>query len=560
MRGNLSLFAIALFFIAPLTAADSKLNKSQISYLVQANQLESALDLYQQYQTSIGKHDFEVLTEFALILLGQGARSSDQENQLLSIYGSGIANMSASLDALEAGIKSTHPETQMASIQFLGRFQDDRSDELLIKAMSSDFFPVRLEAAFQLATRKHRASVGQIESLMYRVPPPFRFLFPQFFALIGTSDAIAILRHLMEDAYVSVRVEAILSAARFDRDDLLPSLRALLTHLNVAEQETAAYAVGKLKDSKSLARLKKLKHSPEDAVAIAASRALVELGVGSAKELLLKKARECNLFAIGALGEVKEGADLLAQLCHHSDLQVRINAGISLIKLRDARCLPALKEIMISDTRDLGFQPMFSLGKSLLAWKVVASTSQHQKNGTYDLQSISSALRLELLKEAIELPEKAFLKLAEGLFKSKQTDLIPLLVELLANRHTDACLGLLKQMVQQAGAPLIRGYANLQLYRLQVEGPYSDNLKAWMVRNKEAEMIRFKPLVSIDQRFGEGGFELTPEDNSRLFVECTQALADRHEPAAIDLLLEMIRLGNPKNRYVLAGLLLRALQ
>src|SRR5262249_53742288 len=118
-------------------------NKFQIAYLMQAHEIEKSLNLYEQYRRFLGKNDFEVLEQMANILLEEGARSDDQEKQLLSIYGSGVAGVASSLDILEAGVKSSHPETQVAAIQFLGRLQDDRSDELLIKAMSSSFFFAR---------------------------------------------------------------------------------------------------------------------------------------------------------------------------------------------------------------------------------------------------------------------------------------------------------------------------------------------------------------------------------------------------------------------------------
>ncbi len=558
---SLFLFPCALSSTEQPPTPDS--SKNRICHLVQTGQAGLAIDLYKEYAKTKGRHDFETLSALAMTLLDTGARSGDKESQLLSIFGSGVANISASLDLLEAGIKSSTGEAQMASIQFLARVQDDRSDELLIKAMSSSFLPVRLEAAYQLSLRKHRASVGQIESLMYRFPPPLRFLFPQFFGLIGTADAIAILRKLMEDPYVNVRVEAILSAARFERDDLLPSLRTMLTHLNVAEQEAAAYAAGQLRDSKSLKKLKRLLKSSEDSVQIAAAAALLKLGDRQATELLLEKAKELNFFAIGALKGVKEAADLLAALCGHPSLPVRCNAAIALLHLRDPRCIGTLQEILILDTRDLGFHPVLSLGRSLLAWKVVASTQEHQKKGI-DLQAVSLALREELLKLTIELPEREFLHLAETIFKSRQTDLVPLLVQLLANRGSDPCLNMLKQKARELGAPLIRGYANLELYRLQLEGPYSQYLKNWILRGQGEEMIRFKPSVSIElsleQGFPKSDFELTPEDHSRLFISASEALADRHDSEAIDLLLELIHSGNAKNRYVLAGLLLRALQ
>ena len=96
------------------------------------------------------------------------------------------------------------------------------SDELLNRAMSSDFLSTRMEAAFYMAQKKHPRAVGQIEGLMVRLPPIFRPLFPSLFALIGTSEATAALRRLLDDLEPQVRIESILNIARLGRDDLLP--------------------------------------------------------------------------------------------------------------------------------------------------------------------------------------------------------------------------------------------------------------------------------------------------------------------------------------------------
>ncbi len=521
--------------------------------------MEKSVTLYFRYKNELGKHDFEILQQMAFILLEQGARSPDQQTQLLSIYGSGIANVSSSLDILEAGIKSSHAETQVASIQFLGGMQDDRSDELLVKAMSSEFFFARMEAALHLARRKHKTSVGQIESLMYRVPPPARFFFPQFFALIGTSDAIAILRHLMEDKVPAVRVEALLSAARFGRDDLLPAIRMNITHLNVAEKEAAAHAVGILKDSKSIRKLKRLFESSPLNVQIAAARSLYLLGDRETKNFIIQKASDGDLFAIVALADIVEGKDTLAQLCHHPELAIRINAALSLLKHRDPRSEHALLEILVRDVRDMGFMPQVSIGKTLLAFKPVFSTAQ-QENTFFDVQGATLAIRQQVLLDAMNLSEKVFLKLAEVIFESGQTDLIPSLVMLLENLQTSAATSLLILKSSQAGMPLIRAYCNLALYRMGKEGPYGDYLKEWIDRNKNSEMIRFRPLIPMDKRLGDSPHELTPEDSSRLLIEAYQTLAEKQQGSSIEILLEAMRDGNPKNRYVLAGLLLRTLQ
>jgi len=534
-------------------------HKNQISYLMQAGEVEKSLALYSSYQKQLEKHDFEVLQQIAFILLEQGARSPDKETQLLSIFGSAIGSAASSLDILEAGIKSQHGETQVASIQFLGRMQDDRSDELLIKAMSSPFFLARMEAALHLAQRKHRAAVGQIESLMYRVPPQARFFFPQFFALIGTSDAIAILRHLMEDRYPSVRVEALLCAAKFGRDDLLPMIRMNITHLNVAEQEASAFAVGLLKDSKSLKKLKRLFNSSPINVQIAASRSLHVLGDPEAKEFLIEQAKQCNLFAIVNLADIPEARDVLAQLCNHPDLSIRINAAITLLSHKDPRCARSLMEILVRDLRDMGLQPQVSMGKTMIAFKPVYSASQ-QPSDFYDVRSATLSIREQLLLESMNLPPEVFLQIAERIFMSRQTDLVPALVMLLQNLQTPESIALLQKYANATGLPLTRAYCHLALFRAGKEGAHEEYLKTWIARNKDSEMIQFRPLVPLDKRLNDSPYELTPEDSSRLLIEVFEALAERQHESSIDILLDTMLNGNPKNRYVLAGLLLRSLQ
>ncbi|NGX46113.1 MAG: hypothetical protein K940chlam2_01295 [Chlamydiae bacterium] len=417
-----------------------------------------------------------------------------------------------------------------------------------------------MEAAQQLAIRKHRAATGQIESLMYRVPPPFRFFFPQFFALIGTNDAIALLRHLMEDRFSVVRVEALLSAARFGRDDLLPSIRSSLTHLDVAEQEAAAFSVGLLKDTRCQKRLIKLLDSPQSNVQIAAALSLHKLGDHSGIALLLEKAGKEDLYAIQALSAVNEGADLLARLSKHADIQVRLNATMALLAMRDDRAALPLMELLLHDSRDMGFMPHPSLGRSQLSWKAVFSAAQHQKEGPYDIFSSTIMLREQLLTQALELSDEIFMKIAETLLHSRQADLIPLLTNLLENLQTPEAITLLKQSASRAGDPLARAYCSLALFRLKEEGPWEENVKGWARRNLSTEMIQFRPMVTIDQRITRSPFELTPEDHSRLLIETFQTIADRHEESGIALLLDALEKGNPKNRYVLAGLLLRALQ
>ncbi len=538
------------------------INKLHILYLLQSKEFNRAIDLYQEYRQTLGRHDFEILQQIGLIILEQGARSQDPETQLTSLFGSNIAGIAASIDILEAGIASPQPQTQLAAIQFLGSLQDDRCEELLTKAMSSDYFYTRLAAAYQLALRKSRTAVGQIESLMYKIPPQMRFFFAQFFALIGTTDAIALLRQLMDDPFHMNRIEAILSAAHFGRDDLLPIIRTRATHLNIAEQEACATAIGYLKDSKSIPLLKKLSLSPSTNVKLAAAHSLNLLGDGSAKQIIKELALEGNLYAISLLGEIQGSESALVPLITDPNLQVRFNAVLALLKLGDQRVCSPLLEFLLRNNSDLGFQPQFSVGNSLLSWKVIPSAKQHQKNNPNDLITLSLTVREQMLRECLELPPSDFLKIASILFDTNQGDLIPLLISLIENLQTPEAIELLQVKAQTAGAPLIRAYCNLSLLRLKKGDQYKSAVLNWISMKKNIELIRFRPMLPWNGRLSEktSSYELTPEEHSRLLIECYQTIATEHDENSIDIILEGIKSGHSKNRFVLAGLLIQAIQ
>lgn len=546
--------------IAEEVSLKKGINKWHILYLAQAGEWTQAMKQYRQYYAEIGRHDFEILQKMAESVILQGMRGSDPELQLVSIFGARIAGMSAPVECLALGITTPHPQTQIASIQSLGQLQDDQSETLLTKAMSSDYFLTRMEAAYQLSLRKSHSAVGQIESLMYRVPPQMRFFFPQFFALIGTPDAVNVLKHLMDEPFDITRIEAILSAAKSGRDDLLPQIRTRATHASVAEQEACAVAVGLLKDAKSLPLLNKMAKSPTPNVKLAALLSLYALN-GKTEELFAM-AKTGDLYAISCLGQVSGAENLLEELTRDPNLQVRFNATIALLTRRDPRAVKPLKEFLLRDAKDLGFQPHPSVGHALLSWKVTPSALQHQEKDSYDLIALSVSIREHMLHLCVELPEADFLFIARQVFNSGQTELIPFLVHLLENVRTEGALALLKQNASKAGAPLIRTYCSLSLLRMQQPGDYESSITAWIRSKRDLEMIRFRPMLprEVRQHTQKSPFELTPEENAQLLISCYQTLAERHDPQGIDLLLDGLENGHPHNRAVLAGLLMYALQ
>jgi HEAT repeat protein len=526
-------------------------------YLMQQNQIEESIDKYREFSDITGRHDFEVLQQMGLILLQKGIQSQDSQTFMMTLFGAGLSGSAGAIEILEKGIGHPDPQVQLLSLHFIAKFDDDRTSEIFNRAMASDFLAIRMEAAYYMAQTKHPHAVGQIEGLMYRLPPAFKPYFPSLFALLGTSDATQALRRLIEDSDPQTRVESILHVARLGRDDFLPMLRKRLTHTHIAELEATAFAMGALKDSQSIPRLKKLVQSPTDTIRLSASIALFNLGDRSHISVITDLANQSNLFAISALGAISETEDTLAALLKSEDLQVRTNAAIALLQRRDARCLSVLTEILIDDSRDLAFHPFNSVGRTLSAIKAVPSAELRSKDPTLDL-SYSLAMREHLLREAIHLPEEHFLKLAKKIFTRGQNDLVPTTISLLENLQTSAAIAALKEGAEKISSPLIRDYCHLALYRLKQEGPYEEYINHWVMNQKQSQLIQLRQLLPWKYRLEQSDYTLTPEETSRLLIEAFLSIASRRDEKSIAFLLEAIQLGNPQNRYALMGLLMKA--
>ncbi|MBI5273355.1 MAG: HEAT repeat domain-containing protein [Chlamydiia bacterium] len=526
-------------------------------YLMQQSQVEEALGRYREFSHQTGRNDFAALQQMGLILLQKGIQSPDPQIFMMTLFGAGLCGSANALEILEKGIDHPDPQIQLLALHFIAQFEDDRKADLINHAMSSDYLSTRMEAAFYLAQTKHPHAVGQIEGLMFRLPPMFKPYFPSFFALLGTSDATLALRRLIEDPDPQVRVESILNVAHLGRDDFLPLLRKRLSHAQVAELEATAFAVGRLMDSSSIPKLKKLATSSIDSIKLAATLSLLRLGERTYVPSICTMAERHNLFAITALGEIEGSEEILAALARSDDLQVRFNASTALLQRRDARCMAGIAEMLIQDGRDLAFHPFLSIGRTQMSIKAIPSAELRAKDPTLNL-GFSVAMREHFLREAIHLPEENFLALARLIFKRQQNDLIPILIGLLENLRTAGALALLKEGAQKVSSPLIRDYCHLSLYRLGQEGPYEEYVNHWVMRQKQAELIRLRPLLPWKFRLEQSDYELSPDETSHLLIEAFLSIANRRDEKSIAFLLEAIQFSNPINRYALIGLLMRA--
>lgn len=536
----------------------SPASKQQILYLAQSQNCKETLRLYKIYKEQLGRHDFEVLQQIATIWIEQSARSPVPEKQILGIFGFGVAGLTAPPDILESAILGPDAQLQSAALGFLGKMQEDYSNNLLNKAMSSQFLYTRLEAAYLLALRKADSATGQIESLMYRLPPQMRYFFPEFFAIIGTSEAIHVLRHLMDDAFPPTKIEAILSAARHGRDDLVSPIRAAATHLDNAEQEACAAALGYLKDMRSIKKLKKLSTHSSVLVQLSALHSLFLLGDMDAPQKIAEEAKKENIFAISLLAEIPGYEETLVPLLKNPNMQIRFNAALSLLRKKDARSIPSLLEFLIKDSKDIGFQPQVSTGGSLRSWKVISSLKQHAEESYFDIQAVTLSLKEHLIMEAVELPESEFLRLAYTLLETKQNELVPAIVSMLENLRTPEAIALLKKYSQATGAPLIRTYCNLTLFKLKEEGPYQEAIRNFLVQSKSHELIRFRAAIPWNMRLNDS-YHLTPEESSALLISAYETLANKQDSEGIDILLDAIEWGHEGNRPVLCGILIHTM-
>lgn len=530
----------------------------QILHLIRQKQFNDAFDAYQKAHTAQSAHDFILLQQMALAIMTQGINSYDDEDRLLAIFGAGISGHDEAISILSKGIASPNPQLQLAALSFLAHLHQREADEALFQGLRSSYLPIRFQAAFYLAQRRDDRSVPAIESLMAKSPKEFQALFPVLYGLVASESAVNELRKCMYKVDTDVRVAALLSAAEHRRDDLATTVRFLLCQCSIPDAEASAYALGQMGDRQSVEDLRRLlKSYTTDEVKLAALLALKKLGLQEDYSLVELMAGNGHLFSIYALRDFPESVDLLESLLKSDQPHIQVNAALALLRHKNPKGLNILIPFLIKDSRDLALKRVLSPGKTLVSWKIVPSARENFKKDPI-ASGTSLHIREEILKEALDLPEKNFLSLANAILRANERELVPQTVNLLVNLSTEGARELLKTNESKIGAPLVRAYCNLALVKMKEPGPYFDHLKKWVGEQKEQAMIRFRPQFPWSFSNPEPSlYQLTPEETSRLLIDSMDALAQQQSEEGINTLLHVLKEGNPKNRYALAGLLLR---
>ena len=553
-------FLILPILFSSLEASDS-FDKRHILYLMSTKKVNKAIDQYLKHYEKEKKHDFKILTQMAQILIDLGSNSKNLEEQIFTLFGISLCG-NPSLAFLENALKSPFPMVQIAALDLLAQQHDDLTNDIIAIALKSRFLNVRMEALHHLINRKAKQALGHVESLANLLPSQFRPLFVELFAVYNSHESIQKLKQLFSDRDLKVRLSTILIAARYQRDDLLVNIRSALTQPDPLLKEAASCSLGILKDLSSEAQLKIAAESPFAETKLAASFALHQLGNINAKEKILELAIEGNPFAISLCGHIPQSYEILKKLLHSKNTIIQLNAGLALLQNKKLESLPIIKKILAADTQFDGFMPFSSPGRSLTAWKYISPAMFPVENAKQKLQAISNSFQEELLQKCLDLPEEKFLEIAHFLLDKKQNQLVPLLVRLLENLGSPKAVTFLNQKANQVGSPFVRAYCQLALYRLGESQANRTRFLKWLAKQHMPQLIEFKPMLDRGAREDKNisNYTLSPKETTALLIESFDAIATKHDIDGITLILKAMRGGHAKNRFALAGLLLKSIQ
>jgi HEAT repeat protein len=541
--------ALSLLVTATLGAAEP----AHILYLAHRGELAKAVQQYESYQREQG-HDFGLVRSLATAALRTAAASDEPQIRSVALFGAAYSGDRSLLDLLGHALEDPTPERQMQAVGLLSGLDEEAAGKYLHKALGSPYPPIRIEACFGLARRGEDAAAHVAPLLEYG--EAFQAAACEILAAQDSPRSSALMQRMMVAKSLKVRAAAVWCCGERRRDDFLPLIRQMLTHIDPVEQEACCVALGRLGDSAALPTLRTIAQGRADlAVRLAALKALYQLGERSSREQVEQEALQGNRFAISLLGSMEGSEPVLLSIAQGSDPTLRTLACLALLERRHSGCWPGLRDLLVRDARDLIWLPDRSPGFSLATWKKVPSAEQACAKQPH-LFHWADRGRLEALLEASHLPAPLFLNIAQTLLETGQNDLVLVTVQLLEQLGPEATQ-LLQRMSDQAGAPFVRTACHLALMRMGEPGPHRERLIDWLDKNSQ------KPL-ELRQTIRPDPTEvyrvtLTPDERSQLILDIGAALARHPSPESISSLLELLAHGHPTIRVAIAACLLHAL-
>jgi HEAT repeat protein len=516
---------------------------------IQKNQtslaIERALTLSEQ-----GSLDYSSCDHLASNLIEKGLLSDKPSEILIALYAGLICEKNLDVGRLDNLFKLEIPFIQHLILNHFQNFDLYVAYPTIKRALSSPDLGIRLHACQILAHSGHKEGLGQLEALMHRVPLEFRYIFADIFAQLGSKDAHIQLKTLLEDKLWTNRVAALLAVADFRQDGLLPYLRTSLSHTQPAEIEAAAYGLGCFGDLDSSKKLDTLMKSKVDEIALSSALALHRMGVYTAKEFILNKAKEKDLYAVNLLSEITSTSAELDFLLSDQDLNIRLNATRALVKKRHPSGLLHAYSLL----KDLPpMTPKFSAGRTLFSLKM----DRRKETLEYAL-AFRKQYAYEIFSEIFCYPFEELRPYLEQLIKNKEW--VPLITRLLYERGDENALSFLQKLSQTPGNPYLRIHAELALYQKKPSLYLRTKLLDYLQKYKDDELVRFQGEIKKQLRYSEMFLEPTPEEKSELFISIMQALCVNKDKQIAKTFLSLLEKGHPSNRPLIAAFLLLAIR
>ena len=571
---TISLFSSCATTSQKLSKADSELYKNtmlKISennnnklldvdlalYSAQPKDLRASLSLYKEMNRINGYHDFDYLKEWALKLLSDPLIEQDPEAMLLSIFAASIAKNELLIPLLEKGLQSVYPQIQLATLHTLAEFCDDEADKLIVMAASSNYLDVCMQALQILCQKQHPKAFEQIESLSNKLPAEFKSFFPPLYASLNSVEGNKALKKFLHHSDEKVRLSAINAAAQYKKEMFLSDLRVLAKQHSILCQEAAAHALGSFQDESNVDVLQDLLNSPSENVILASAVSLYKLGRRDYVQLIEKSALDGNIFAITALKDCQCNINILEELLYCPNDQIRLNAALALIRHKRPLCLSEIKQVLISNNPNYTLVSLSSPGGALNAYKWTTSLSKSDQLFPM-LKEQSLHLKKQILSECIELEEETFVQLATQIVESNQKELVSDVIELIGHLKTTNTLDLLKNWQQKMGSPYVRAWSNLALFHFDHQGPWKNNLLSCVKSQKNHNIIQIRPLISWIHKKQDTHFDLSAEETSNLLIQSYFSIAQKQDEDGLLVLLDHLSNFESKNKYALAGILMKA--
>ena len=512
---------------------------------IQKNQTDSAIHRALTLN-ELGNLDYASVDHLASNLIEKGLLSDKPQEILVALYAALTCEKTLDVGRLDNLFKLEIPFIQHLILTHFQNFELQLIYPTLKRALSSMDLGVRLHACQILASSGHKEGLGQLEALMHRLPLEFRYIFADIFAQVGSKDAHIQLKTLLEDKLWTNRVAALLAVADFRQDGLIHYLRTSLSHTQPAEIEAAAYGLGCFGDVDSIPKLENLLKSKVDEIALSSALALHRMGVVSAKNYILEKAKENNLYAIHILSQTQIDAKELNFLLNSKDINTRLNAAISLVKKRH----PAGLLEAFSLLRDLPpIMPKFSAGRTLFSLKMDRRTQ------TIDYAiAFRKRYAFELLLEMFCYPFEELKPYLDSLIKQKE--FVPIITYLLQERNDEVSSSYLHKLSQTPGNPYLRIHSDLMLYQKKPTIYLRNKLLEFLKSYQSEALISFEGGLKKELRFSEMFLEPTPEEKSELFIQIMQALSSQKDKQITKAFIDLLEKGHPANRPLISAYLL----